>query len=240
MEFSRAPLPRDQRVLFSQTLDDALDADHDVRCVDRILRSMDFSEWEAKYDRTAGQPPIHPRIIVSVILYGLLCRITSSRMLEEALQMRIDFRWLAEGRSIDHSTICKFRMAHPDELRKLYVTFAMTGLQLGWVRLDNLGFDATRIRSRNARRASRTPERLRKLKQELEQAYTEFHRESVKADKQDEQRFGNAGLNRVDADIKDVERELAKVRAALAEVESLEEQGRTCTDQRSGIADNAQ
>ena len=34
-----------------------------------------------------------------------LKRIRTSRSLEEALQVRLDFRWLAEARSIDHTTI---------------------------------------------------------------------------------------------------------------------------------------
>jgi transposase len=43
--------------------------------------------------------------MAGVILYGLFCRISSSRVLEEALQVRFDFRWLAEWWRIDHSTI---------------------------------------------------------------------------------------------------------------------------------------
>lgn len=226
MDFSKAPLPREQQLLFDQKLDDAIDADHDVRLVDRILRSVDFGEWEVKYDLTKGQPPIHPRTLAGVILYGLLCRITSSRMLEEALQMRLDFRWLAEGRSIDHTTLCKFRTGNKVPLGKLFVQFAMIGVEFGWVRLSNLGFDATRIRSRNSRRASRTPERLRELKKELEQAYEEFQNSADEADSTDEQRFGRRSSNRVNVDIDAVERELKKVNAALAEVAALEQEGR--------------
>lgn len=110
MDFSKVKQGRDQQVLFPERLDEAVGPDHDVRLVDKILHSVDFSVWEAKYDLTKGKPPIHPRVIAGVILYGLLCRISSSRALEEALRVRLDFRWLAEGRRIDHSTICKFRI----------------------------------------------------------------------------------------------------------------------------------
>ena len=40
-------------------------------------------------------------LLAGMILYGLLKRIRTSRALEEALQVRLDFRWLAQGRSID-------------------------------------------------------------------------------------------------------------------------------------------
>ena len=244
MRFSTVKESRDQQVLFPERLDEAVDADHDVRLVDKILHCVDFSEWEAKYHLAIGQPPIHPRVMASVILYGLLCRISSSRALEEALQVRLDFRWLAEGRRIDHSTICKFRIGHAEELKKLYVQFAMIGMEFGWVRMTSLGYDATRIRANNSRQASRTPERLRQLKKELEQAYEQHDQHAREADRQDEERFGERDSNRVEAEISDVERKLAKVNAALKQVELLEENGKTVpnripmTDPESRIMPN--
>lgn len=182
--------------------------------------------------------------MAGVILYGLLCRISSSRALEEALQVRLDFRWLAEGRRIDHSTICKFRIGNAEELKQLYVPFAMIGIEFGWVRMTSLGYDAPRIRANNSRQASRTPERLRQLKKELERAYEQHDQQAREADRQDEERFGERDSNRVSADISDVKRKLAKVNAALEQVELLEENGRTVpnriplTDPESRIMPN--
>lgn len=234
MRFSKVKESRDQQVLFPERLDEAVDADHDVRLVDKILHCVDFTEWEAKYHLAIGQPPIHPRVMASVILYGLLCRISSSRALDDALQVRLDFRWLAEGRRIDHA----------EELKKLDVQFAMIGMEFGWVRMTNLGYDATRIRANNSRQASRTPERLRQLKKELEQAYEQHDQHAREADRQDEERFGERNSNRVEAEISDVKRELAKVNAALKQVELLEENGKTVpnripvTDPESRIMPN--
>lgn len=242
MNFAKVRQARDQQVLFPERLDEAVD--HDVRLVDKILHSVDFSEWESKYHLAHGQPPIHPRVMAGVILYGLLCRISSSRALEEALQVRLDFRWLAAGRRIDHSTICKFRIGNAEELKKLYVQFAMIGIEFGWVRMTSLGYDGTRIRANNSRQASRTPDRLRQLKKELELAYEQHDQQAREADQQDEERFGERDANRVEADISDVKRKLAKVNAALEQVESLEENGRTVpkripvTDPESRIMPN--
>ncbi len=244
MNFAKVKQARDQQVLFPERLDEAVDADHDVRLVDKILHSVDFTEWEARYHLAKGQPPIHPRVMAGVILYGLLCRISSSRALEEALQVRLDFRWLAEGRRIDHSTICKFRIGNAEELKQLYVQFAMIGIEFGWVRMTSLGYDAPRIRANNSRQASRTPERLRQLKKELERAYEQHDQQAREADRQDEERFGERDSNRVSADISDVKRKLAKVNAALEQVELLEEKGRTVpnriplTDPESRIMPN--
>ena len=39
-----------------------------------------------------GRPAIHPRTMAGVLIYGTLRRIRSSRLLEEALTIRSDFR----------------------------------------------------------------------------------------------------------------------------------------------------
>jgi hypothetical protein len=74
MDWATAPQCRDQIVLFPTRLDEAIGADHSVRLLDTILSQLDWSQWESLYDLRRGQPPIHPRILAGVILYGLLKR----------------------------------------------------------------------------------------------------------------------------------------------------------------------
>ena len=69
MEYwSRAPELRGQMVLYATRLDEVLAAEHPVRMFEGILARLDWSEWEAGYDLTRGQPPIHPRVLAGVIL----------------------------------------------------------------------------------------------------------------------------------------------------------------------------
>ena len=91
MEYwAKAPVSRGQMVLLATRLDEVLEAAHPVRMLDGILARLDWSEWESGYDLTRGQPPIHPRVLAGVMLYGLLTRIRSSRALEEALLVRLE------------------------------------------------------------------------------------------------------------------------------------------------------
>ena len=115
-----APVPRDQLVLFPESLEDRIPEDHPVRLLDEILDTMDWREWEAEYNGEVGQPPIHPSVLGKVVLYGLLRRTRSSRQIEYSLTHNVDFMWLASGRSIDHTTICNFRTKHDKQLRNLY------------------------------------------------------------------------------------------------------------------------
>ena len=80
--WAESPLDRNQVVLFCPTLDDQIPPDHPVRLFDEVLRAVDRSAWESMYVKVAGQPPIHPRVVASAILYGLSLGIRSSRVLE--------------------------------------------------------------------------------------------------------------------------------------------------------------
>ena len=80
--WDKAPMSREQMVLFAPTLDSMIPDGHPVRLYDEILRGCDWSEWEAKYNGRRGRPPIPPRVMASVILYGLSRGVRSSRHLE--------------------------------------------------------------------------------------------------------------------------------------------------------------
>ena len=89
---------RNQIVLFARRLDDVLPKQHGVRRMVEVLEQLDWTSWETEFRHEGrGRPPIHPRVMSGIILYGLMRGVRSSRQLEEALQMRLDFRWLAEG-----------------------------------------------------------------------------------------------------------------------------------------------
>ena len=43
-----------------------------------------------------GRPPIHPRILAGIVLYGLTHRFRSSRVLEYMCRHNLDFIWLSD------------------------------------------------------------------------------------------------------------------------------------------------
>ena len=110
---------RSQMVLFPSRLDEVVPEDHMVRFVDLALSRVDWRTMESVYHGRLGQPAIHPRVVCSVILYGLICRIRASRKLEEALRVRVDFRWLTHDMLLDHTTLSEFRRKHPDQSRSM-------------------------------------------------------------------------------------------------------------------------
>ena len=224
--WAEAPERREQLVLFTQRLDDALPPQHSVRLLDEILAQLDWSTWEAKYHLHLGQPAIHPRVLASVLLYGLLTRIRASRGLEDALQVRMDFRWLAEGRSIDHTTLSEFRRKHAAELKELFVQVVQLARRLELVSLERLGFDATRVRANNRRTGTRTPEELRKERDELAAKFDEFAQQAAAEDARDEELFESGSTHQLPVELQDAQRRLEQIEATLQELARAQAEGR--------------
>lgn len=224
--WAEAPERREQLVLFTQRLDDALPPEHTVRLLDDILAQLDWSLWEAKYHLSLGQPAIHPRILAGVLLYGLLTRIRASRGLEDALKLRMDFRWLAEGRTIDHTTLSEFRRKHAEELKELFIQVVQLARRLKLVSLERLGFDATRVRANNRRTGTRTPEELRKERDELAARFDQFAQQAAAEDAHDEELFDTGSTHQMPAELRDAQRRREQIEATLQELELAKAEGR--------------
>ena len=208
-------IDRDQMPMFSPTLGEMIPEDHPVRLYDEVLRQIDWSDWEAGYHGLRGQPPIHPRVVASVILYGLNRRINSSRGLEDACRHRIDFMWLAEGRKLDHSTICGFRKAFGKQLKTLFRQVGKLAFALGMIRLLEVGIDGTRIRSNNSRYKTATAPKLKQQLAELNQLLDDM----ASRDDEDEADGDDDSDHHLPAELATQEKRRKKLEEALATVQ---------------------
>jgi transposase len=166
--WAKPGLDRHQALLFCPTLDETVGQDHPVRLLDEILSALEWSAWESEYNGHVGQPPIPPWVMAGVILYGLMRRIRSSRQLEYACGNNIDFMWLAEKRTIDHDTICKFRTRFKEPLKKLFKQINHVAMKMGLIRLLEVAFDGTRVKANASRHHTWTAERVEAVLRELE------------------------------------------------------------------------
>lgn len=186
-------IDRYQQTLFAPTLDAMIAADHPVRLFDELLQAMDWSAWEARYELTVGQPPIHPRFMAGIILYGLTRKITSSRQLEYACQSSIDFMWLAQRQRIDHATICKFRHRFRAELKDLFTQLGGLAMRMGLIRLNEMALDGTRIRANSSRHGLATAATLVKRVAALDEQIEQMLCEAEAADAQESLLEGSSG-----------------------------------------------
>jgi len=213
---------RNQIVLFAPTLEDAVAGDHPVRLFDEVIGQLDFTDWERCYCLLDGQPPIHPRVMASVILYGLSLGIRASRKLEDSCGNRIDFLWLTEGRVIDHSTLAGFRVKFEAELKKLFRQIGRVAIGLGMANLNQVALDGTVKRSNNSRSAvanrATLEQKLAVLDQQVEQMMTQ----ATEADRQDKELFGESSPTKLPEALKDIQSRQKQLAAALKKAREIE------------------
>jgi transposase len=177
-----APLVRHQSTLFAPTLDEMIEDDSQVRLFDEVLAGADWSAWEAEYNGKVGQPPIHPRWIAAVILYGLCRAIRSSRKLEYHCHCNMEFLWLVEGRQIDHTTIAKFRTRFAGPLKGLFRQVCKIAMRMGLIRLGEVAFDGTRVRANNSRYKTLTAKTIEEKLVALDALFDQMMAEADTAD----------------------------------------------------------
>jgi len=221
--WAEVPEPREQALLIPVRLDEAVPPEHPVRLLDEIMHRMSWQSFEARYHGRIGQPPIHPRVIASVLIYGMWTGLRSSRRLEEALHMRFDFRWLAEGRRIDHTTLSEFRRLHSQELKELFIQVCLLAKELGLLEFRTLGFDGTRERANNRRSGTRTVEQLRKEREELAARFEEYQKRAAEEDAREEEPFRLQNPLELPGDLRHARQRLAKLDEAIAKCAELTE-----------------
>jgi len=189
--WNEARYPREQILLFHERLEDRIPDDHSVRLLLEILDGLDWSSWERHYVLVSGQPPIHPKIMAGAIIYGLTHGIRASRRLEWACDHAVDFIWLVEGRTIDHSTICTFRTRFKRELKELFRQIGRVGIAMGLIRLNQVFLDGTRVKANSSSHATASAKTLEERLRVLDEQVEKMLAEARDADQRDTDLFGD-------------------------------------------------
>ena len=232
--WAQPKMQRQQVHLFSPTLDAMIPDDHPVRLFDDLLSLCDWRPWENHYCRVHGQPAIHPRIIAGVILYGLSRGIRHSRMLEYMLSTNIDFMWLAEGRKIDHSTICGFRTKFRRELKQLFKQLFTIAIKAGLANLETVALDATRVKASSSRHNTATAKTIAERMDRLDQMIEQMLAEAEQADAAEPGLYGPIPTDKLPKDLVDAKQRRQRLTKALAAAKARDESPKAKAKARKG------
>ncbi|MHC4886041.1 MAG: IS1182 family transposase [Planctomycetota bacterium] len=177
---------REQTLLFSPSLDANIAPDHAIRQLDAVLSEVDWTAWEDRYNGLRGQPPIHPRLIAGIMLYGLHCHLRSSRDLEDGTRNRIDFMWFLNCMTIDHSTFSAFRKKFDKEIKGLNRQIVAAALKHSMSQLAELSVDGTRIKAYSSRDKARKAKYLEKLLGEIDVEFEKVLAATAQQDLEDQ------------------------------------------------------
>ncbi len=170
--------PREQLVLFSQTLDSLIAEDNPVRFIDAYVDSLDVVALGFRTKSVeVGRPAYHPKMLLKIYIYGYLNRIRSSRRIMRECTRNIELIWLAQQQAPDFRTIADFRKDNRIALKDLFSTFLKFCRRLGLLSMETIGIDGTKMRAQNNANNVYYRERMGEMEKRIEAAIEEYLKE---------------------------------------------------------------
>jgi transposase len=200
---------KEQNWLLPPSIKEMIPKDHMCFLVENFVESLDFSNFDLVY-AGAGHPAYHPRIIMKILVYGMLCKTRSSRKLAKACQESFIFMYLGEKVRPDFRTINRFRMEHPEFVKSAFKKTVDLAASNNLTDLSFLSIDGSTFKAYAGSRRYLDKKGLDKL----DQAIDKMIQEDIALDKLEDEIYGdnaNDGLTGIDRrDMKKIVREFNK------------------------------
>jgi transposase len=130
---------------------DLLPADHPALAIEAMVGEFDLSAFDAAYRRDGrGRPPFHPRMMLTLILYGRTKRLTSGRQIAAACHDDLGARMITGNRYPHRSTIDRFLDTHQAAIRALLPQTLRLGHAEDLVDITVVAGDGTSIQANAA------------------------------------------------------------------------------------------
>ena len=156
-----------QVMLLPATPQDWLPAGHLAHFIDDTLDALDLEAFYARYEGGGSRSqPLHPAMMVKVLVYAYATGAFSSRKIERRLHEELAFRMLAAGNFPRHRTICDFRAFHLKVLADLFVQVVKLAREMGLVKLGTVAVDGTKVKANASRHKAMSCERMKQAEAE--------------------------------------------------------------------------
>ncbi len=196
---------KNQNWLLPPSIQEMIPKDHICFLVEDYVDSLDFSNFDLIYEG-AGHPAYHPRIIMKILVYGMLCKTRSSRRLARTTRENFVFMYLAEKVAPDFRTINRFRMEHPEFVKKAFKKTVEIAAENNLADLSFISIDGTTLKAYAGSRRYVDKKGLDKL----DQAIDKMIQEDIALDQLEDELFDDReeGLTGIDKrDLKKIVRE---------------------------------
>jgi transposase len=144
---------RTQSILFTQSLDQIISPDNEVRMIDLFVESIHLSDFKFIIKTTKeGRPAYHPKDLLKLFVYGYINHIRSSRQLEKECKRNIELLWLLKELAPDHNTISNFRRDNEKAIRKVFRHTVSIAKHFDLIGGTLVAGDSTKLRAQNSKK----------------------------------------------------------------------------------------
>lgn len=214
----------DQTWLLPPSPRDWLDQDHLVYFLLDVVGEMDLSPFFERYRNSiTGQPPYHPRMMVTLLLYAYCNGVFSSRKIQARCGVDVAFRVIVGEDIPDFRTISDFRKDNLEHMQSLFVQTLQVCAQAGLVRLGRVALDGAKVKANASRHKAMSYDRMKEEEQRLTQEIAELMAQANAADAADDEQFGDRHGDELPDELARRASRLEKIREAR---EALEEAAR--------------
>ena len=200
---------KNQNWLMPLSIKEMIPKDHICFLVEDFVESLDFSNFDLIYEG-AGHPAYHPKIIMKILIYGLLCKTRSSRKLAKACIENFIFMYLGEKVNPDFRTINRFRKDNPEFVKNAFKKTVELAVKNKIVDLSFISIDGSTLKAYAGSKRYFDKKGLDKL----DKAIDKMIEEDIALDELEDELFGdnaNDGLTGMDRkDIKRIVKEFRK------------------------------
>jgi transposase len=224
------PINRSQLFLRSVDIEDLVEEDHPVRAIWKVVGELDLSAFAAQVEAVkgaAGRPAIDPRLLASLWIYGYSQGIGSAREISRLCGYHPAYQWLTGAEEISGHTLSDFRVRHREALEKLFVEVVGVLSAEGFIRLQRVMQDGTKVRACAAADSFRRRQRL------------EEHLAEARAQCADLARVGGKeqSLVQVEAQRRAARERSERLEAAVGQIQTLQAEAGQGKDVRVSSSD---
>lgn len=177
---------RAQITLFPISLDDAVDAENEVRLIDLFVDSLDLREFGFKVDFIEnGRPAYHPADLLKLYIYGYLNRVRSSRQLEKECKRNVEVFWLLKNLQPDHNTISNFRRDNPKAIKKVFKETVKIAKYFDLIGGTLIAGDSTKLRAQNSKKNNFNQKKIDRHLEYIENKLAEYNKALAENDGDD-------------------------------------------------------
>jgi transposase len=178
------PTDRLTGFLMPPSVDEWLPQKHLARFVVEVVDGLDLAAMSKSY-RGSGSASYHPKVVLSILIYGYATGVFSSRKLERATYDSVAFRFIAANDHPDHDTIANFRRRFLKEIEALFVQVLLLAREMGVLKMGTVALDGTKIHANASRHSALSYEHAGKIETQLKAEVADLMAKAEAADQAD-------------------------------------------------------
>ena len=135
-----------------------------------VVKTFDLSAITRTYEQEGrGYPPFHPRMMVTLLLYGYCMGVYSSRRIQKLCERDAAHRVIVGDDVPNFRTISDFRKLHLSALQSLFTQVLTLCRQAGLVKVGLVSLDGTKVKANASRHKAMSYEYMQKEEHRLQE-----------------------------------------------------------------------